>query len=63
MKLLTMDDQQFRESQLFPESIWKEIIQGAIVDAYELTKKSILNEINPQKIHKKLVPFMKRNES
>ena len=28
-----------------------------------MAKKSIMNEVNPQKGYKKLIPFMKRNEN
>jgi hypothetical protein len=40
-KLIIMDDEDFRNDQLFTEGEWKNIIQASITKAFELTKKLI----------------------
>lgn len=41
MKVMTMDDEDFKEFNLFDEKEWREIIQVAISKAFEITKKML----------------------
>ena len=41
MKVMTMDDEDFKIFNLFDEKEWREIIQIAIAKTFEITKKML----------------------
>lgn len=41
MKVMTMDDEDFKAFNLFDQKEWREIIQVAIAKAFEITKKML----------------------
>ncbi len=47
MKMMTMDDEDFIQSNIFDEKEWREIIQSAIAKAFDTSKKLII--LGPKK--------------
>lgn len=59
MKLISMDDEDFKKYQIFTENQWKNIIHSAIQKSFKIIKMQVTNPNYASK--KKLVPFETRD--
>ncbi len=59
MRLLAMDDEEFKEFNLFTQEQWYAIIHTAISKSFNIIRAQLKN---PNYTNKKLVPFANRNE-
>jgi hypothetical protein len=59
MKLLAMDDEEFKSFNLFTENQWKQIIHKAISESLLIIKQDINTQANKKK---KLIPFESKNK-
>jgi hypothetical protein len=62
-KLITMDDEDFKNSELFNEEQWKDVIQSGTVKAFEITKKLLVAPNKPDKSRMKEQLFVHKDET